>query len=450
MQLSKSKIVINWQSEGQTSSESSEVLWTHADIARISTPKWEDACRKLFDNALVAKVLEGAFVRGLGRKESWTAHADVSNDETVALAQAAKIYKRGVICNNIAPMSQTSGESNVEFFETLTQLLTCILPTDTLVVDTNVHKSWSHELPANTIAFTVTEAQKDLNSVARLSELIPQNATRLVVIGGGVLGDLAGFAAAIRGLPTVYVPTTLLAMADSSVGGKTGVNAGEWGKNQIGMFHVPTDVLVWAGWLRTLPERELRSGMVECVKHALLSCDLDLWRGLIELAKDRHWSDIGRYLMQVVMFKAVVVEADPFELGERAILNLGHTMGHAVEALSLKVDGAAALTHGESVAIGLCHALELSGTYAGLSDANRYIKDLKESGLIPKVSAEFKQHLDDLKSFLLADKKNVGNRVHWILLRKFGEVARTDDSGWTIPLNDTQALTLSPETLTLI
>jgi 3-dehydroquinate synthase len=185
--------------------------------------------------------------------------------------------------------------------------------------------------------------------------------------------------------------------------------------------------------------------MVECVKHALLSCDLDLWRGLIELAKVRQWADIGRYLMQIVMFKAAVVESDPIEQGERAILNLGHTMGHAVESLSVKVDGAQALTHGEAVAIGLCHALKLSKDHVGLQNADVLIQQLKDSGLVPKLSSTFLEHLSELPAYLKSDKKNKGSSVHWVLLRKFGEVARTPDGGWTIPIDDPSALTLSPE-----
>ena len=445
LKLSKSKIVMQWSYEPLIRAETPAVSWTKEELSQLSVSSWEDAAAKLFSNSLVARILERAFERGLTRDQSWTG-SELTAEQCASLVQAAKVFKRGVFCTlagNTA--AKYAGQSSIEFFETRTELLARIAPGDVILVDKNVYDTWEKDLPEGVIPVAVSEVGKDFDAVAHVAALIPANTTRAVVIGGGVLGDIAGFACGLKGISTVYIPTTLLAMADSSVGGKTGVNAGKWGKNQIGLFHVPDEVWIWSGWLRTLPERELRSGMVECLKHGLLSCDLDLWRGLIELAKDRHWSGVGHHLMQIVMFKAAVVEGDPVEQGERATLNLGHTMGHAVEALSLKVDGARAMTHGEAVAIGLCHALKLSKEHVGLQNADALIQQLKEAGVVPKLSVAFVRHVAEIPSYLKSDKKNKGGSVHWVLLRKFGEVARTVNGDWTMPINDPKALMLPLE-----
>lgn len=439
MLLSKDKIAIEWPEDADLSTSGLQVTWNKSNLAVTTASPWDDASERLFGTSVVGRLLNAAFERGLTRKHVWIAE-DLSAEEFKSLDQAARIFKRGVSCKagNSAPRQITNhaGRSSIEFFESVKELLSRISSKDTVVVDKNVHAAWRDELPAASVVFAVAEDTKDLNAVAALSQLIPKSASRLVVVGGGVLGDIAGFVAALRGITTVYIPTTLLSMADSSVGGKTGVSAGVWGKNQIGMFHSPAEVWIWAGWLKTLPERELKSGMVECVKHALLSGDRDLWHDLLKIAKERQWPSVASHLMRVVVFKAAVVEADPFEHGERAILNFGHTMGHAVESLSLKVDGKDALTHGEAVAIGLCHELQLSKQHAGFADAAIYSHDLVTSGLVPELTPLFLKQRAELRSFLLSDKKNSDGNIHWVLLRKFGDVARTAKGDWTIPLSD--------------
>lgn len=176
--------------------------------------------------------------------------------------------------------------------------------------------------------------------------------TPVIALGGGVTGDVAGFAAAtaLRGLPLVQMPTTLLAMVDSSVGGKTGVNTPH-GKNLVGAFHPPT--LVWAplDTLRTLPDDELRCGFGEVVKHAVLAGDdaLAACEALAPALVARDPDALARVVADSVRTKAAVVAEDPLEQGRRAVLNLGHTLGHALEA----VCGYGVLRHGEAVALGL-------------------------------------------------------------------------------------------------
>lgn len=232
-------------------------------------------------------------------------------------------------------------------------------PRPVLVTDTNVAPLWARVVAAELddpplIVLPAGEARKDLHTwrlcVDRLLEVGVDRGTPVLALGGGVVGDLVGFAAAcaLRGLPLVQLPTTLLAMVDSSVGGKVGVNRPR-GKNLVGAFHPP--VLVWAALdaLSTLPLRDLRSGLAEVVKVGLV-CDAEL----LDLVEARAEAlvggrDLEDVVVRAVRAKARVVEADEREQGLRILLNAGHTVGHALETAA----GHGVLRHGEAVAIGL-------------------------------------------------------------------------------------------------
>lgn len=176
--------------------------------------------------------------------------------------------------------------------------------------------------------------------------------TSILALGGGVTGDLAGFAAAstLRGLPFVQVPTTLLAMVDSSVGGKVGVNTAA-GKNLVGAFHPPRAVVAALDTLATLPDEEVRSGLGEVLKHAILmgAPAMDALRQAAPALRARDADAMAEVVVQSVRCKAAIVAEDPLEHGRRALLNAGHTVGHALETAL----GHGALRHGEAVAIGL-------------------------------------------------------------------------------------------------
>lgn len=233
-----------------------------------------------------------------------------------------------------------------------------------LVSDTNVAPLWAAPVVASVDAAGATllrteilpagEAHKTLDTWARLVDgLLDAGADRRTVIlalGGGVVGDMAGFAAActLRGLPFVQVPTTLLAMVDASVGGKTAVDHRR-GKNLIGAFHQPSLVYAALDTLRTLPEAELRCGLGEVVKTALIADEAlfeALERDAPRLARGEGLAAVVRRCVEI---KAGIVARDEREQGERALLNAGHTVGHAWEAAS----GFSALRHGEAVALGL-------------------------------------------------------------------------------------------------
>lgn len=242
-----------------------------------------------------------------------------------------------------------------------------------IVTDANVAKHHLGDLEASlkaegrwkgSIVLPAGEATKSFAQLAplceQLLEMELERGDMVVALGGGVIGDLAGFSASIlrRGVRLVQVPTSLLAQVDSSVGGKTGINTPQ-GKNLIGTFHQPSLVIIDTDVLETLPDRELRAGYAEVAKYGLLG-DADFFGWLEGNAQKLFDGDLPARLHAIetsVSMKARIVIADEREAGERALLNLGHTFGHALEAWTGYSDR---LLHGEGVAIGMCLAFRLS------------------------------------------------------------------------------------------
>ena len=250
----------------------------------------------------------------------------------------------------------------------------------------------------------------------------------LVALGGGVIGDLTGFAAAcyMRGVPFVQVPTTLLAMVDSSVGGKTGVNHA-MGKNMIGAFHQPRLVLMDLDTLKTLPKEELLSGLAEVIKYGVI-WDRELFDFLDKnrekvLAQER--GPLGHIIARSCEIKADVVSKDEREGGLRAILNFGHTLGHAVETLSNY-----AVRHGEAIAIGMVYAARFSHRI-GLCDAKvpERLERLAGQYGLPVSLAAMKRRpsVTELMDTIQVDKKAEGGKVRLVLPTKIGEVVITKD-----------------------
>lgn len=267
------------------------------------------------------------------------------------------------------------------------------------------------------------EESKSPEEAARLSRALVRarldRGSAILGLGGGVIGDLAGFVAATlyRGIVFINLPTTLLAQVDSSVGGKTGVNLPE-GKNLVGAFHQPRLVVADVLTLHTLPEREFRSGLAEVVKHAMIA-DPDLFRMLEERA-DHILAREARTLQEIVAkscaIKARVVEADERETDHRAILNFGHTVGHAIEAAL----GYGRITHGEAVAHGMLAAAMLS-VRRGLCperDASRLRELLARFELVgaPLPSPE------SLETYVVRDKKGRAGVLQFVLTRGVGSV----------------------------
>lgn len=267
------------------------------------------------------------------------------------------------------------------------------------------------------------EEHKNLDSLAAIYDrLIASRYDRgssLVALGGGIVGDVAGFAAAtyLRGIAYVQVPTTLLAQVDSSVGGKTAVNHRE-GKNLIGSFHQPRLVWIDVAALRSLPERELLAGLAEVIKYGVIA-DAALFRQLEEKLDDILKGDAAM-LAEIVAascaIKARVVEKDERESDLRAVLNFGHTVGHALEA----VTGYEKYLHGEAVAIGMVQAARIS-LAEGVCDAesfDRIQRLIVRAGLPVKIPAEVS--LQELIKHMEVDKKSAAGKIKFVLCEGIG------------------------------
>jgi 3-dehydroquinate synthase len=251
----------------------------------------------------------------------------------------------------------------------------------------------------------------------------------LVALGGGSIGDLAGFVAAtyLRGIPFIQVPTTLLAMVDASVGGKVGVDTPA-GKNLVGAFHPPALVLCDPALLTTLPEPTYREGFAEGVKHGLVA-DAEYFHWIVanaELLKVRDAGTLGAFVRRSIEIKAAIVSRDEHETGERAILNAGHTVGHALELLHRYE-----LRHGDAVATGLLLEARIAESMglaaAGLADQITLGFAQLEYALDLAVDLRRPELWDAMRT----DKKNRGGRIRMALPAAIGRMARDGDA-WTV------------------
>jgi len=280
--------------------------------------------------------------------------------------------------------------------------------------------------PTAMFALAGGETGKDMRAVeAVLDALLAAGADRksvVIALGGGVIGDIAGFAAAIymRGIRFVQVPTTLLAQVDSSVGGKTGVNHPR-GKNLIGAFHQPQAVVADTDTLRTLPPRELSAGLAEVLKHGLLA-DAEYFSRVTHdlprlLACDEQ--ALAAAIARSCEIKAAIVARDERESGERALLNLGHTFGHAIEALT----GYERWLHGEAVGCGLCLAADLSQRLGLISraDVETVEKAVAAARLPTRIGGLSR---DAAIESMRGDKKAEAGEVRFIVLERIGRAAQ--------------------------
>jgi 3-dehydroquinate synthase len=281
-----------------------------------------------------------------------------------------------------------------------------------------------------TAAVPAGESSKSLAELSRLYDALYNMAadrrTAVVAVGGGVVGDLGGFAAATynRGLPLLMVPTTLLAMVDSSVGGKTGVNHPK-GKNLIGAFHQPTGVWIDTAYLGTLPDREFRSGLAEAVKYGVI-LDAPFFEYLEANAAvlAREPAALRHVVGRSCRLKADVVEQDEREeTGLRAVLNYGHTFAHAFET----VGGYGGWLHGEAVAAGMVCAARLAERHGlvGPDLGRRQLALLTAFGLPTAAKPEWP--IDEMIAVMRRDKKAAGGRMRFILPTRLGEVKLFDD-----------------------
>jgi len=305
-----------------------------------------------------------------------------------------------------------------------------------VVTDTNTKQHCypllKGHFPKHTVLETMSgEEFKNLETCTflwqQLTALRTDRHAVLVVLGGGVLGDMAGFCAATykRGIDFILVPTTLLAQADASIGGKLGIDFDNY-KNHIGTFQQPALTLLYSGFLKTLPESELRSGFAEVMKHALIS-DNTMWNEI--RSKKLNEQDWEKLLQHSANFKYSVIEQDPKENGIRKVLNAGHTIGHALESYLL--GKGKKVTHGEAVAAGLV-------AEAYLAFEREFISQAKLNAIISYVKEIFgklifkENETEAIAAYALQDKKNKGNEILCVLLKEEGS------AGWdyTISLQD--------------
>ncbi len=273
-------------------------------------------------------------------------------------------------------------------------------------------------LPVTHTIIPAGEEHKRLATVEGIyHDLLASGMTRkdlIVALGGGVVGDITGFAAAtfLRGVSLCQIPTTLLAQVDSSVGGKTGVDMPE-GKNLVGAFYQPRLVLIDPSVLTTLPEQTFADGMAEVVKYGYISN-----REILDMVSAPDYKqNIERIIYECVKIKRDVVTIDEHDTGLRMILNFGHTIGHAAEKLGNYVD----LTHGQAVAVGMVAAMRLSAFLGNEDLTGRLIEILKHIGL----PTELKYDREDIYRSLLSDKKKFGATVNFILVREPGRAEIT-------------------------
>ncbi len=289
-----------------------------------------------------------------------------------------------------------------------------------VITDNDVYRNYSHVMPTDKVIRIGTgEKIKNLDTVAHIfKELIRMEADRTIFIlgfGGGIVCDIAGFVASIylRGVRFGFVSTTLLSQADAGIGGKNGVNF-EGYKNMMGTFNQPDFIICDPALLETLPEKQIRNGCAEIVKHAAIA-DKRLfayleahYKEILKLKRDV----IEKIVCESVMIKSGVVNLDEKEKGERRRLNFGHTIGHAIE----KVTG---LTHGEAISAGMCAAARISEKRGILSgkDRARLERILGNMKLPARISADMKT----IFKAMTKDKKREGDSIHFVLLNGIGD-----------------------------
>tara|TARA_B100001250_G_scaffold398126_1_gene405992 strand:- start:18 stop:1127 length:1110 start_codon:yes stop_codon:yes gene_type:complete len=291
-----------------------------------------------------------------------------------------------------------------------------------------------NNINAELIIINDDEKQKNFNTISKISNtLLKKGIDRndsLIAFGGGVIGDIAGFVSSItlRGIRFIQIPTTLLAQVDSSVGGKTGINTSQ-GKNLIGTFFQPKVVIIDTDFLSSLPKRELLSGYAEIIKYGLIM-DYAFFKWL-ELNGRKIISLNKRILIRSIYNscrnKAKIVNKDEKEKNVRALLNLGHTFGHAIESINKYKKN---INHGEAVSIGIVFALKLSQELNHLSSksVDKTIDHLKNVGLPTTLPPSFKRKTS-LKQFLSAmqkDKKVKKGKINLVLLKKIGKAFVTN------------------------
>ena len=277
-------------------------------------------------------------------------------------------------------------------------------------------------LKINLIEFPAGESSKNFNTVldivGKLLELGADRGTMLIALGGGVVGDLVGFIASIymRGIPYIQIPTTLIGQVDSSIGGKTAIDL-PVGKNLLGTFCQPRAVFADLTFLETLPQKEFNNGLAEIIKYGIIDDEkmFHLLEENMDAVKNRDSVLLTKLVENCCRIKKSIVEIDEKEQGLRRLLNFGHTLGHAIEAVSKYT-----ISHGEGVALGMIAAARISEKkkYLDSTQVKRIEEIILRAGLPVKIPQNFSA--DEIISRLAMDKKKKDDVVHFVLLKKIG------------------------------
>ncbi len=414
------------------------------DFPPVNLASGEGVDRRLGFPVGTTAILNHAFENRLKRFQLWRMASSYNCRD--AFFHAASIFRRGVpaqygeeqlrrpehsgrysISEEKFP-SNRRGQINETFY----------------VVDQAVAQKFP-EIAKLTPAFKLTaiEAEKTLETVSKITQAWRSSGahSHWVIIGGGLTADVGAFAADLTGSKFSLVPTTLLALVDACVGGKTGVNYLHYGKNQIGRFAFPESVVIDRRFLRSLSDRDFRSGISECLKHAILAGN-DLWVEQLTAASakmDRELSTVN--LEEFIRYKAKIVELDPDERGVRAVLNFGHTFGHAIETLAIlnTASKMGPILHGEAVAAGMIFALLVSRDVGDLDRAIAadLIGKIVRSHIIPETSSFLQaagidptsenSSWEKILQLLLQDKKNSVSipSIEFVLISALGRPIST-------------------------
>jgi shikimate kinase / 3-dehydroquinate synthase len=313
-----------------------------------------------------------------------------------------------------------SGKTATYYFDADFSLLEKLVSKEQAVIitDENVFSHHQKKFKGwNTIVISAGEqfkVQETVNSIIeQLIDLHADRKTHLIGVGGGVVTDITGFVASIymRGIPCGFVPTTLLAMVDASIGGKNGIDAGVY-KNIVGTIRQPEFLLYDPALLKSLPKEEWINGFAEIIKHACIK-DVALFRELEKNKLTVYQKDkaaLSKLIRRNVVIKSSVVEKDEFEHGERRLLNFGHTLGHAIENLYQ-------LSHGHAISIGMVIACMISEQFADFRDTDKVIAVLKKYGLPTLAEFDPKKVMNVLRM----DKKKEKDSMNYVFLKKIGQ-----------------------------
>ncbi len=409
-----------------------EVAWTMSDppLQAEAWYDWKDFHTEGDDPVEIGlgwpsgtlSYLRHAFRLNLPRNRGWS-----DPNSNPALQKAASLYKRGVACSSEANKKH-SGAYTISI-KGLHDLDAMSNAGHLLLIDARVAKVWLKVRTERCLVLDLDENRKTLKSVIQISNWLRSQAGDLNIVGGGLLADVGAFAAALNARSFHLIPTTLLAMVDACVGGKTGVNFEPFGKNQLGLFAFPKSVRVCTSWLASLDERQIHAGLAEAFKHALLKGDRTLAAQTCSLEHDAIPTNLAPW----IRVKAEIIAEDPTEEGRRATLNLGHTLAHALERISHFASPTDPLLHGEAVAVGLLFCVHLSQYLGHLpSHVSLQIQDLLQTSVFrPKASEVYRRLGElsqrDLFSEILKgvgfDKKNRSENTletQWVLLEDWG------------------------------